>query len=157
MSTADDPKDPRFRPFRAVSLGIYLVVTIGFSCLIIFSVYRSVLSMTPERPPVGELRSEEACLADARSLFAELEQQRQQAVTQAVARSDQRFLKFRVEWLTRKRGFEASCGLENRDQVRKAFSLLERALDLYSTASVQFAGTAGPTLDELKELLEPRP
>lgn len=157
MSTADDPKDPRFRPYRAVSLGIYLVVTIGFSCLIIFSVYRSVLNMTPDRPPVGELRTEDACLGDARALFAELELQRQQAVGQSVRSSDQRFLKFRVDWLRRKRVSEASCGLENRDRVRNAFSLLERALDLYSTASVQFAGTAGPTVDELKELLEPKP
>ena len=48
-----DPKDPQFRPYRAVSLGVYLVFTIGFSCLIIFSVYRSVLQMTPDRPPAA--------------------------------------------------------------------------------------------------------
>lgn len=154
--TAPDPRDPKFRSFRAASLGVYLVFTIGFSSLIIFSVYRSVLRMTPERPPPGELLSEEACLQDARGLFVELEQERKTQGDQSqVVRSDQHFLQFRVDWLKRKVALEARCGLENRERARAAFASLDRLLDLYTTASVQFSGAVGPTVDQFKKQLEP--
>lgn len=156
--TAPHPRDPRFRPYRAVTLGVYLAFTIGFSCLIIFSVYRSVLRMTPDRPPVGELQSEEACLRDARGLFTELEQVRKAQGDQAkVVGSDQRFLQFRVEWLTRKRALESHCALESRGRSRAAFASLDRMLDLYTTASVQFSGAVGPTVDAFKQQLDSSP
>jgi hypothetical protein len=154
---APDPRDPRFRPYRAVTLGIYLVVTVTFSLLIIFSVYRSVLRMTPDTLPPGELQTEELCLRDARGLFDELEQQRKLQGDQAdVVRSDQRFLQFRVEWLQRKRAIESRCGLDNRARSKAAFASLEKMLDLYTTVSVQFSGAVGPTVDEFKKQLEPR-
>lgn len=153
---AADPKDPRFRTFRALLLGVYLVFTIGFSLLIIFSVYRSVLRMTPDRLPPGEVQSEADCLKDARSLFGELEGRRKQQGLEAdVQHSDQRFLQFRVEWLKRKRAIESHCALANRENVREAFSSLDRVLDLYTTASVQFSGAVGPTVDKFKSLTEP--
>ena len=153
---ADDPRDPKFKTFRAVSLGIYLVVTIFFSCLIIFSVYRSVLRMTPDRPPAGEVQSEDDCLRDARGLFVELEAERKAQGDQAdVKHSDQRFLKFRVEWLTRKVALESRCGLESRERTREAFETLDRMLDLYTTASVQFSSGVGPTVDKFKQQLQP--
>ncbi len=147
-----DPRDPRFRLYRGVSLGLYLVVAVGFSSLIIFSVFRSVLSMTPSRPDaVGESLTEEQCLLEAQQLFGELEQQRKsQADEVDVTHSDQRFLKFRTQWLERKRAKEARCALSERDRARTAFALLERILDLYTTASVQFSGAVGPAVDELK-------
>ena len=156
---AEDPKDPRFRAYRAVSLGVYLVFTITFSCLIIFSVYRSVLRMTPERPNVGgEVLSEAECLRGANQLFTELEAQRKTQGDQAdVRHSDQRFLEFRVEWLTRKVALEAKCALENREKVKDAFSSLDRVLDLYTTASVQFSGAVGPSVDSFKQTVaQPR-
>jgi len=153
-----DPRDPRFRPYRALTLGVYLVITVGFSCLIIFSVYRSVLQMTPDRPPAAELRSEEECLRDARQLFVELEQERKAQGDQAVVvRSDQRFLHFRVEWLTRKRAVESHCALDSRERCKAAFGSLDRMLDLYTTASVQFSGAVGPTVDAFKKQLDPAP
>ncbi len=153
---ADDPRDPRFKSFRAASLGIYLVVTIFFSCLIIYSVYRSVLKMTPERPPAGEVRSEEDCLRDARGLFLELEAERKAQAEQAdVKHSDQQFLKFRVAWLTRKLALESACELESRERTREAFESLDRMLDLYTTATVQFSSGVGPTVDKFKKQLEP--
>jgi hypothetical protein len=155
MSAPADPRDPRFRPYRAVSLGIYLVFTIGFSCLIIFSVYRSVLRMTPDRPPAGELQSEQQCMRDLRGLFDELEAQRMSQGNQPdVVHSDQRFLQFRVEWLKRKRALESRCGLESREHARAAFSSLDRIVDLYTTTSVQFSGQVGPTVDVFKKQLE---
>lgn len=153
---AEDPRDPRFRSFRAVSLGVYLVVTIGFSVLIIFSVYRSVLRMTPEHLPPAELQSEADCLKGARGLFGELELQRQKQGEEAdVRHSDQRFLQFRVEWLKRKRALESHCALESRENVRAAFTSLDRVLDLYTTASVQFSGAVGPTVDDFKKRAGP--
>lgn len=158
MSTQPaDPKDPKYRPFRAVTLGVYLVLTIVFCGLIIFSVYRSVLRMTPERPNVGgEVKTEAECLRGASGLFTELEAQRKVQGDQAdVAHSDQRFLEFRVEWLTRKRALEARCALDHRDNVKAAFDSLDRVLDLYTTASVQFSGAVGPTVDAFKKTVSP--
>ena len=154
--TALDPRDPRFRPYRAVTLGIYLVVTVTFSCLIIFSVYRSVLKMTPDTLPAGALQTEDQCLRDARGLFGELEQQRKlQGEQPEVVSSDQRFLQFRVEWLKRKRAIESRCALESRAKSKAVFASLERMLDLYTTVATQFSGAVGPTVDEFKKQLEP--
>lgn len=148
----DDPRDPRFRAYRAASLGVYLVFTITFCVFIIVSVYRSVLGMTPELPPVGEIQPEEACMSDLRTLFVELENERKVLGDQpVVVRSDAHFLQFRVEWLRRKRALEAKCGLESREKAREAFSTLDRIVDLYTTASVQFSGAVGPTVDEFKQ------
>lgn len=154
MSEAD-PKDPRFRPYRAVALGVYLTFTIGFSALIIFSVYRSVLKMTPDRPPASvERLNETECLARARGLFIELEQERKSLGDQTpVADSDQRFLEFRVRWLKEKRDIESRCDLESQARARAAFASLDRVLDLYTTASVQFSGAVGPSVDDLKREL----
>ena len=154
--TAPDPGDLRLRPYRAVSLGIYMAITVTFSCLIIFSVYRSVLRMTPDTLPQGELQPEEQCLRDARGLFGELEQQRKlQGEQPEVVNSDQRFLQFRVEWLKRKRAIESRCALDSRAKSKAAFASLERMLDLYTTVSTQFSGAVGPTVDEFKKQLEP--
>ncbi len=152
---ANDPRDPKYRPYRAVSLGVYLVVTIVFSSLIIFSVYRSVLRMTPERPKVSETKPEAECLTGARTLFDELEAQRKaQGDLPDVTSSDQKFLQYRVEWLQRKRTMEAQCGLENRERVKKAFDSLDKVLDLYTTASTQFSGSVGPSVDDFKKQLD---
>ena len=154
----EDPRDPKYRPYRAISLGIYLTVTIVFSILIIFSVYRSVLRMTPELPPPGDIQSEAACLRDVKQLFVELEAQRKvQGDQPDVAHSDQRFLQYRVEWLTRKRALESRCALDNRQAVKKAFDSLDRVLDLYTTASTQFSGSVGPAVDDFKKQVEPAP
>jgi hypothetical protein len=155
----EDPKDPRFRAYRAFTLGVYLVLTIIFCGLIIFSVYRSVLRMTPERPNVGgEVQSEAECLRGANQLFTELEGQRKTQGEQAdVTHSDQRFLEFRVQWLTRKRVLEAKCALDSREKVKDAFDSLDRVLDLYTTASVQFSGAVGPSVDSFKQTVaQPR-
>lgn len=155
--SAADPKDPRFRPWRGAAWVVYLVFSVGFSSLIIYSVFKSVLAMTPESPPaVGASKSEEDCLAEARGLFVELEGQRKGlAEAPVVTSADQAFLHFRVDWLQRKRNLEAQCGLDRREKARAAFASLDRAMDLYTTASVQFTGGVGPTVDELKKRLQP--
>lgn len=149
-----DPKDPRFKVARRVTLGLYLAFSIGFSCLIIYSVFKSVLEMSPKQPVVGETLTESECVAGARRLFGELDQRRQLLATGgAVASADQRFLAFRVQWLERKRALEARCALDSRPSINEAFATLEKVLNLYTTESVQFAGGVGPTVDALKAQL----
>lgn len=152
---APDPKDPRFRSFRGAAWALYLTFAVGFSGLIIYSVFKSVLEMSPERPPSSEVISEGECLREARGLFNELEYYRKEATASPdIAHADQRFLKVRVSWLKRKRELEARCGLESRAGLKATFASLERVLDLYTTGTVQFASGVGPAVDELKRQLE---
>ena len=153
MSTPD-PKDPRFKVARRVTLGVYLTFSVAFSCLIIFSVFKSVLEMSPERPAPAQTSSEAECITEARQLFGELDQRRQLLATgNEVSHADQRFLDFRVQWLQRKRALEARCGVELRPSHKETFATLEKVLDHYTTESVQFAGGVGPAVDELKAQL----
>lgn len=156
---SEPAKDPRFRPFRAASWALYLVVSVGFSSLIVVSVYWSVLRMTPERPAgVTERYGEQECVDRSRALFDELEQQRRaQSEGPDTRRGDQRFLKFRVEWLGRKVALEARCAPEERPRLKPIFASLDRLLDLYTTGSVQFSGTTGPTIDALRKQLDGTP
>ncbi len=156
-NAAPDPKDPQFRSFRGGAWVLYLTFAVGFSTLIIVSVFKSVLAMSPEQPTTTQVSSEAECLRDGRSLFLELEQYRKDYTNGSdVAHADQRFLKFRVSWLQQKRAFEARCAVESRPAVKAAFSSLERVLDLYTTSSVQFSGGVGPAVDELKQQLDGR-
>ncbi len=149
--TQRDPKDPRFKVARRVTLGIYLAFSVTFCCLVIYSVVTSVLAMSPSSPPQGELLAEAQCLADLRSLYLELDERRKKASEGSdVAHADQRFLSFRLDWLNRLRALEAGCGLDSRRELKDTFSRLEHVLDLYTTTSVQFAGQVGPAVDELK-------
>jgi hypothetical protein len=152
-----EAQEPRHRPFRAASWALYLLVSVGFSSLIIFSVFKSVISMTPEMPaPSGAGLSEQECVERARQLFEELETQRKMlAESPDVSSADQAFLRFRIDWLQRKRNIEGQCGLGSRVATRELFATLERVLDLYTTASVQFAGAVGPTVNALKLRLAP--
>lgn len=158
MSNATpDPKDSRFRTFRGGAWALYLSFAVGFSALIIVSVFKSVLAMSPDQPTTSQVSSEAECLRDGRALFVELEQYRKDYTSSPdVAHADQRFLKFRVSWLERKRALEARCAVESRPAVKAAFASLERVLDLYTTSSVQFSGGVGPAVDELKQQLDGR-
>jgi hypothetical protein len=151
-----DPRASRWRSYRTLAWAFYLVVAVGFSSLIIYSVFRSVLAMTPTVPAVGDAPfSESECQARARSLFGELESHRKAlAEAEVVEHADQAFLHFRVEWLGRKAAVEARCELSARQNLRAVFSALDRVMDLYTTASVQFAGATGPDVDQLKRLLK---
>ncbi|MEW5740472.1 MAG: hypothetical protein AB1938_16210 [Myxococcota bacterium] len=156
MSTAD-PKDPRFRPYRTVAWALYLLLAVGFSSLVVFSVFKSVFAMTPDRPePSGQALPVVQCTAGARALIDRLEVQRRGFSDNEPTKADQRFLEFRVGWLKDKRALEAQCGLSEpgREKLSAAFGKLERLVDLYTTASVQYAGAVAPTLEALKRDLD---
>lgn len=154
---APDPRDPRFRPFRTAAWAVYLVVAVGFSSLIVYSVFKSVVSMTPDRPAAaGQALPVAACVTSLRGLADELDAQRN-AFSKADARqADQRFLEFRVGWLTRKRALEAQCAIgdPSREKLSDAFDELERLMDLTTTSSVQFSGAIGPVLESFRERLD---
>lgn len=158
MSAPGDPKDLRFRPFRAAAWAVYLVVSVGFSSLIIYSVFRSVLNMTPDAPRGGaQVLAEDACAREVRALFLELEGRRQQLAQGGDARTaDQRFIAFRLEWLRREKELEARCVVDGagRQRLARLFATMERVLDLYTTATVQFSGGVGPAIDDLRAQLE---
>jgi hypothetical protein len=147
----------RYRPFRTATLGVYLVFAITFSGLIIYSVIASVLGMTPARGRPGpEVYTAAQCTQGARALFRELDEERRAFSDGEAALADRRFLEFRGDWLTRKRRLETGCGLERpeRRRLREALESMEGLVDLYTTASVQFAGSLGPALDRLREQLD---
>lgn len=152
-----DPKDPRFRNWRRGTLAVYLAVAVSFSGLVIYSVVRSVLQMRPPRPvPVSQALPVAECAAEARRLLGALEAQRADFSTSPATHAERRFTDFRARWLADARGVEARCGVggAGREPVTEAFTSLERLLDLYTTAAVQYSGAVGPTADTVRRRLE---
>ena len=150
-----DPKDPRFTPFRRAALGVYLVFAVTFSVLIIYSVFKSVLEMSPERPTFsGAALPEDECLRQARTLFAELEQERSRFVQVPAADAEKRFVAFRQPWLERARRVEAQCSVASRPTLESVFAQLEHVMDLYATSAAQFGGSIGPAIDALDKSLQ---
>ena len=136
---------------------LYLVFAVGFSSLIIFSVFRSVFAMSPKAPAVAQTLSMQECATRARSSFEELDANRRNLSTQpnAVA-SDLRWSQFRLDWLTRTRQLEAQCDLQDpaRAKLQAAFEQLDHLLDLFTVQAVQFAGEIGPSLDATRLALD---
>ena len=149
--------DPRWRPIRVAALGVYLVFSVGFSLLVIYSVYKSVLEMTPgSARPGPEIYTASQCVKGAQAMFTELEGQRQAYTAGSATQADHRFLEFRIDWITRKHRLESGCGLERRErgELRHLFKALDGLVDLYTTESVQFAGAIGPDVEEVRQLIE---
>ena len=151
-------RDPRFRSFRIAAYALYLVVVVGFCGLIIASVVRSVIAMTPKPKPGGErVLSMQECIDRASALWQELDGQRQLLGQEVPARAtDETWSRFRVRWLGELRDVQSLCALDSRARkpLRRAFERLERLQDLYMTHAVQFAGEIGGTLDDFRGALE---
>ena len=155
---AKQPADARYRPFRIAVWAVYFVVLVFFGTSIAVSVIRSVLDMTPDhRPPSPTALNPEECLARAKELWLELDQQRKNLSGQpAVRRVDAEYwTRFRVEWLQKHRAAESACAVTSpgREKLKVVFTRLEQTMDLYTTHAVQFAGEVGPTVDALKDSL----
>ncbi|WP_205525608.1 hypothetical protein [Pyxidicoccus trucidator] len=153
MSVPDPRKDPRFRRYRGAAWGVYILLTTVFSVWILWSVSRSVASMTPERPPAtDQLLGYRECLDGAQALWAELESEREKLVRVSPAKDvDRQWMRVRTEWLQRLRQREALCGLASRDRepLRVVFRRLESVQDLYTIHAVQYAGEVGASVDAL--------
>jgi predicted secreted Zn-dependent protease len=153
VSEARDPRDPRFRPFRIAAYGFYLFVVVAFCLLVIVSVLRSGMAMTP-RPPraVDEVLTVPECIEQAQELWRSLDRERR-ALTDVrpVREVDQRWTGFRVEWMRQLRELEARCAVDAhaRPELRRIFRRLDGLQDLYTTHAVQFAGGVGAAVDRL--------
>lgn len=145
----------KFRPFRTVAWAVYLLISVGFSMLVIVSVFSSVLAMTPARPKESpDVLSVRQCADGAAAMFEELEQQRKGFTESAGA--DRRFLEFRTDWLLRERRLEAECALDRADraELQTLIATLNRLLDQYTTGSVQYAGMLASTVEAFKAQLQ---
>lgn len=151
-------RDPRYRPFRIAAYALYLVVVVGFCGMLIVSVVRSVIAMTPEVARGGQrVLTVQECMDQATALWQQLDAQRQQLSQGVPAKTtDEKWSSFRVRWLGQLREVQSLCALESRARrpLRKAFEALEHLQDLYMIHAVQYAGEIGPTLDEFRGALE---
>jgi hypothetical protein len=150
---APKARNARYRPFRAMALGAYLVVVLVFSALVIVSVVRSVLEMTPRKPLIATERlSAKECAVRAQELYEQLETRRQGlSAVQPAADASLRWTAFRVEWLNGLRQAEASCA---EDALRRdVFERLETLENLYTTSAVQYSGEMGPAVDSFRRAL----
>ena len=161
MARAHPPeasKDPRYLPFRVAAYALYLLVVIVFCILLISSVVRSVIAMTPtQSSTAAPIISVRECADRADDLWQQLDRQRQALSSEApAAATAQRWSEFRVAWLQRLRDAESSCALptHSRRGLKMAFDRLEHLQDLYMTHAVQFAGEIGDTLDSFRLSLE---
>jgi hypothetical protein len=152
-----DPRDPRYRPFRAAAYGIYITVVVVFCLMVIVSVSRSVAAMTPEKkPPAEDILTYQECLAGAESLWSRLEAERERLVRIAPARNvDRQWVEFRTGWLEQLRELEAQCALQARDRapLRTVFTRLDDVQDLYTIHAVQYAAQVGGAVDALRGAL----
>ena len=147
--------DPRYRPFRVASYGVYFAGVVAFCLAIAISVTRSVVAMSPpHQVPVDPVLNYRECLDAAQSLWTELESEREKLVRASTeARSvDKRWMDFRTQWLTRLREREARCALDSRGNVslKQVYRRLEDVLNLYTIHAVQYAGEVGGSVDALQ-------
>ncbi|MBX5483874.1 MAG: hypothetical protein IRZ16_18790 [Myxococcaceae bacterium] len=155
MAKGAPAKDPRFRRFRTAAYGLYIAVVSVFSVLLIYSIFRSVLQMSP-RPPRGvekQLTPRE-CVDALEGLWRRLDDQRRTFTDHHPARGvDAEFSRFRIGWMKDLRDLQARCAVDsrNRKALRSLFHTLENVQARYMTHAVQFAGEVGPEIDQLQE------
>ncbi|MDP3232638.1 MAG: hypothetical protein Q8N26_07665 [Myxococcales bacterium] len=153
------PTQAQLRPFRGAAWALYLVVAVGFSGLVIYSVTKSVFQMSPNRPAPATAKSVEVCVAGLTSLFDSLEAERQKLTAPRASEADRRWLTFRTGWMVRLRELEAECALEEseRSELRVAFAGLHKVMDLSTVEATQVAGQLGPALDSFRQQLSALP
>ncbi len=153
-----NPQDPRYRPFRVAMYAIYLTAVGIISVLIVNSVVRSVLRMTPtHKPPAAQTLTVQECLDIADGLWSELDRERRALTDQNAAHlADDHWSEFRVQWLERKRDAESKCALDSRNRapLKDVYKRLERVMDLYTIHATQYAGEIGLSVDALRESMK---
>ncbi len=132
----------------------YVAICATFCGLVIFSVVRSVLEMSPRRRSDSDVTlSVRECVENANALWGDLEQHRKDLTTNnPAATADQTWSSFRVSWLRQLRELDAQCATraQAREPLRTLFKRLEQVMDLYTTHAVQYAGEVGSAVDKLR-------
>ncbi len=142
---------------RRAVFAVYLTAAVGYSSMVIFSVFRSVSRHSPGRPaattPPVEMQS---CSNSFRALFDELDAKRHAVRQVPVATIEQVWMDFRLEWLQRKRALEAACAVDakGRESLALASSALESVLDASTTHVIQFAGQLAPVEERFRSALK---
>jgi hypothetical protein len=156
MAEKANPFDPKYRPYRVGAYVGYIALTGAFSVLISWNVVRSVIEMTPShQETTGRTLSQAECIDRATALWGELEDRRKSlADHKPVESADDDWPAFRVKWLGRHRETETLCALAGRPAMKQVFNQLDKAMDLYTTNTVQYAGETGPTVDKFRDALE---
>jgi hypothetical protein len=157
MTETPPQKDPRNRPYRVLTVGLYLVVSVGFSLGITVNVVTSVLALSPTKAPtVGPPLGVGECRTAVAERFRELEARRQGLAAAGAKRSDLEWVKFRKAWLEHLRDLEERCaqGGAERRPLAGLFAQLEAVLDAYTTDAFQFSAQVAPQVDELRRGLE---
>lgn len=148
----------KLRRFRIAAYAVYLAVVGLFCTLLIVSVVRSVIAMTPRRLPGSDkVLTVPECVAAGEKLWAELDGRRQMLGAQVPAHdADIAWARFRVEWLQRHREAESMCAVDSKSRasLKAMFSKLDRVMDLYTTHAVQYSGEIGPSVDALRAAIE---
>jgi hypothetical protein len=157
-SPSSDPREPRYRPFRVAAYLLYIAVVTVVSSLVIYSVLRSVIAMSPKPPRSSPATlSVSECVSGASRLWEELDNRRKGFTEHHPARRvDELWMAFRGPWVQRLRELEGMCGTGTgaRPQLRAIFAALENVQDLYTTHAVQYAGEVGSAVDRLVSALE---
>ena len=153
---AADPRDPKYRSYRVAMYALYIAFASAFAIFIIWNVLRSTAEMTPaHHQNIGRTLSQTECIDRALALWNELDERRKAlADHHPVVKADDDWPAFRVKWLTRHRETEGLCVVDGRPALKDAFSLLDKAMDLYTTNTVQYAGETGPTVDKFRGAIE---
>ncbi len=153
--TRSNARDPRYAHFRVFFYAFYLVVVVAFSVLVIWSVVRSVVAMTPgKRSAVDTALSVGECVDGAERLWRELDAQRQGLATHLpVRKADEEWTQFRLKWLDQFRDIESKCAVDSRSRapLKRVFERLDHVQDLYTTHAIQFAGEVGGAIDGLRD------
>ena len=158
MSTPP-PSQAQLRPYRGAAWALYLIVAVGFSSLVIYSVTKSVFQMSPDRPAPAAAKSVEACTGGLVSLFQTLEAERLKLSAPLASDADRRWLTFRTGWMVSLRELEAGCALDDgeRSELKAAFAGLNQVMDLTTVEATQLAGQLGPALDSFRQKLAALP
>lgn len=153
---AEQPNDPRLRPFRGLAWALYLVMSVGFSSLVIFSVSKSVYEMSPGRPAAASTRSVAECASALSASFDELERERAALGRDRAVGADQAWMVFRNGWVRRMRELEATCDIEasDRQALKRAFGALHEVMDVATVNATQLSGQMGPALDAFRTQLK---
>lgn len=142
----EKPKDPRLRPYRIAAWVVYLVVTVGFSSLVIYSVASQALKRRITTN-VSAQRPAAECSSLALGLFNELEQWR--GGVSAQNEREDLLVQFRQGWQQRFADAKASCRV-----AEPVFDALDAVFVAYTIESAQYVGEAGPAVDAFRTALK---
>jgi hypothetical protein len=137
----------QFKGARRFALAVYLVVAVGYSCAVIYSVFRSVFQHSPGRQAATAVVADaNLCRTEFTALFSQLRAERQQLYALKSEALERTWMSKRLELLTHKRALESACdiGKSAAPELNEASARLESLIDATTIAATQFANQLAP-------------